>query len=57
MILEVLNQIGIQSSFLKQIRIPKLSDKELIAINLTAEYMVLTVNINPLEYYLNLFYP
>ena len=38
-ILEVLNQIGIQSSFLKQIRIPKLSDKELIAINLTAEYM------------------
>ncbi|MEW7277779.1 hypothetical protein ABW636_04220 [Aquimarina sp. 2201CG1-2-11] len=38
-ILEVLNQIEATSNFLFQIRIPKLSDKELIAINLTSEYM------------------
>ncbi|MGB1248570.1 MAG: IS982 family transposase, partial [Chitinophagales bacterium] len=38
-ILEVLNKIEDKSNFLRQIRKPKLSDKELIAINLTAEYM------------------
>jgi len=38
-ILEVLNQIEEKENFLSQIRLPKLSDKELIALNLTAEYM------------------
>ncbi len=38
-ILSVLNQIEERSNFLHQIRKPKLSDKELIAINLTAEYL------------------
>lgn len=38
-ILEVLNTIESKSNFLFQIRTPKLTDKELIAINLTSEYM------------------
>jgi hypothetical protein len=40
-ILEVLNELGVKSNYLLQIRKPKLSDKELIAINLTSEYMIL----------------
>ncbi|CAM1333307.1 IS982 family transposase [Tenacibaculum aestuariivivum] len=38
-ILQVLNSIESKNSFLVQIRKPKLSDKELISINLTSEYM------------------
>jgi len=38
-IIEVLDNLDIPSNFLTQIRLPKLSDKELIGINLTAEYM------------------
>jgi len=38
-ILEVLTKFESKNYFLSQIRIPKLSDKELIAINLTSEYM------------------
>lgn len=38
-ILQVLTQLGTKDSFIRQIRKPKLSDKELIAINLTSEYM------------------
>ena len=38
-ILETLQQIEIKMSFLHQIRTPKLSDIELIAMDLTAEYM------------------
>jgi hypothetical protein len=38
-ILEVLNEIEPKNNFLVQIRSPKLTDKELIAINLTSEYM------------------
>jgi hypothetical protein len=38
-ILEVLNQLEIKDNYLHQIRKPKLSDKELIAINLTSEYL------------------
>tara|TARA_B100000508_G_scaffold47628_1_gene37014 strand:+ start:206 stop:1084 length:879 start_codon:yes stop_codon:yes gene_type:complete len=38
-ILEVLNKFESKDYFLSQIRIPKLTDKELIAINLTSEYM------------------
>lgn len=38
-IIEVLNELGIVSNFLRQIRSPKLTDKELMAVNLTAEYM------------------
>tara|TARA_B100001778_G_scaffold132102_1_gene108773 strand:- start:132 stop:1010 length:879 start_codon:yes stop_codon:yes gene_type:complete len=36
---EVLLTLGIPEAFLKQIRKPKLSDRELMGINLTAEYM------------------
>ena len=38
-ILEVLNQIEIKDNYVHQIRKPRLSDKELIAINLTSEYL------------------
>lgn len=38
-ILEVLNTIEPKSNFLHQIRKPRLTDKELIAINLTSEFM------------------
>lgn len=38
-ILEVLNSIEPKSNFSHQIRKPKLTDKELIAINLTSEFM------------------
>lgn len=38
-ILQVLTQLETKKSFIRQIRKPKLSDKELIAINLTSEYM------------------
>ena len=38
-ILQVLNTIESKDSFKHQIRKPKLSDKNLIAINLTSEYM------------------
>ena len=38
-ILQVLNSIEPRNSFLTQIRKPKLSDKELISMNLTSEYM------------------
>lgn len=38
-ILQVLTQLETKDSFIRQIRKPKLSDKELIAINLTSEYM------------------
>ena len=39
MILDVLEHITSQSSFIKQIRAAKLSDRQLIAVNHTAEYM------------------
>ncbi len=38
-ILDILNEIEEKSNFLQQIGLPKLTDKELIAVNLTAEYM------------------
>lgn len=38
-ILEVLTSIDIKSNFLTQKRKPRLSDKELIALNLTSEYL------------------
>lgn len=38
-ILEVLNDVESKTNFLHQIRRPRLSDKELIAVNLTSEYM------------------
>jgi len=38
-ILEILHKIEKKDNFLNQIRKPKLSDKELIAMNLTAEYL------------------
>lgn len=38
-ILEVLKDLEMPSNFLKQIRRPKLTDMELIGVNLTAEYM------------------
>ncbi|MEM0933469.1 MAG: IS982 family transposase, partial [Bacteroidota bacterium] len=38
-IMEVLDRLDVKSSFLTQIREPKLSDRELVCINLTAEYM------------------
>lgn len=38
-ILAVLNQVEKKSNYLYQIRKPRLNDKELIAINLTAEYL------------------
>jgi len=38
-ILTVLQQLNQQTNFLNQIRIPKLSDIELIALSLTAEYL------------------
>lgn len=38
-ILEVLNHLSIPDNYLFQIRTPRLSDKELIAMNLTSEYM------------------
>lgn len=38
-ILEVFKRLNIQENYFTQIRKPKLSDKELIAINLTSEYM------------------
>ena len=44
-ILEILNQLSIPTNHLFQIRTPKLSDKELIIINLTLEYMSLIVNV------------
>ena len=38
-ILETLHQVEPQKNFLNQIRTPKLSDIELIALNITSEYM------------------
>lgn len=38
-ILVVLKDLGFDSNFRKQIRLPKLNDLELIAINLTSEYL------------------
>ena len=38
-ILQVINSLGTKNSFKHQIRKPRLSDKELIAMNLTSEYM------------------
>ena len=38
-IMEVLDILNVKSSFMNQIRLPKLSDKELVCINLTSEYM------------------
>lgn len=38
-IIEVFNRLDIQENYFTQIRKPKLSDKELIAINLVSEYM------------------
>ena len=37
--MEVLDKLDVKSSFLPQIREPKLSDKEIVCINLTSEYM------------------
>ena len=37
--MEVLDLLDIRSTFLSQIRVPKLSDKELVCMNLTSEYM------------------
>ena len=38
-IMEVLDKLEVKSNFLPQIRVPRLSDKELVCINLTSEYM------------------
>jgi hypothetical protein len=38
-ILDILKQVETKNNFLSQIRIPKLSDIELIAMDITAEYM------------------
>ncbi len=38
-ILDILNENEEKSNFLQQIRLPKLTDKELTTVNLTAEYM------------------
>ncbi|MCB1604239.1 MAG: IS982 family transposase, partial [Xanthomonadales bacterium] len=38
-ILNTLHQVEPQKNFLNQIRTPKLSDIELIAINITSEYL------------------
>ena len=38
-VLEVLGQFSLKSNFKRQIRVPKLSDLELIAMNLTSEYL------------------
>nr|WP_162623325.1 hypothetical protein [Confluentibacter sediminis] len=38
-ILEVLNEVEPKSNFWHPIRLPKLTDKELISISLTSEYM------------------
>ncbi|OAV65276.1 hypothetical protein Barb6_02919 [Bacteroidales bacterium Barb6] len=38
-ILEILQQVETKMNFLNQIRIPRLSDIELIAVDLTSEYM------------------
>jgi len=38
-VLDILQKIELKKNFLNQIRIPKLSDIELIAIDITAEYM------------------
>ncbi len=38
-ILDILNEVEEKYNFLRQIRLSKLTDKELIAVNLTAEYM------------------
>ena len=38
-ILEALHEVESQKNFLNQIRSPKLSDIELIALNITSEYM------------------
>lgn len=40
-ILAALHEIEPKDNFLNQIRIPKLSDKELIALSLTAEYLAI----------------
>lgn len=37
-IMEVLDKLDVKSSFLSQVRVPKLSDRELVCINLTSEY-------------------
>ena len=37
--MEVLDKLEVKSNFLPQIRVPRLSDKELVCINLTSEYM------------------
>jgi len=38
-ILEVLNQIEIKDNYVHQIRKPRLRDKELVAINLSSEFL------------------
>lgn len=38
-IMEVLGKLDIKSSFLRQVRVPKLGDRELVSIDLTSEYM------------------
>lgn len=38
-IMEVLDKLDVKSNFLPQIRVPRLSDKELVCVNLTSEYM------------------
>ena len=38
-VLGILQQVEQQKNFLNQIRIPKLSDIELISLDITAEYM------------------
>jgi len=42
-ILDVLKGLGTKSDYLRQIRKPKLSDLELIAIDLTSEYMSIDI--------------
>ena len=37
--MEVLDKLEVKSNFLPQIRVSRLSDKELVCINLTSEYM------------------
>ncbi len=51
-ILEILNKLGVKSNYLLQDRKSKLSDKELIAINLTSEYMMLDIKCQLFRVYL-----
>ncbi len=53
--LGILDEIEEKTNFLQQIRLPQLTDKELTAVNLTAEYMGVDSEYQLLGFYLNLF--